>query len=166
MGYLKKIDSFFCKIQEYICILSGVFIAVTIICAAFMRYILKMNFGGSEELILFAAFWFYFMGSSLAFREDSHITADMSSLFFKNEKTQKYIHCVKYGISFSIALIALHWAFSFFLWSLDLWPTTAIYKLPITVSRLSILLSFILMAVYLLMHTIRSIAALKGGDPA
>ena len=57
MGYLKKIDSFFCKIQEYICILSGVFIAVTIICAAFMRYILKMNFGGSEELILFATLW-------------------------------------------------------------------------------------------------------------
>ena len=136
MEYLKKVDSFFCKIQEYICILCGIFIALTIICAAFMRYILKMNFGGSEELILFAAFWFYFMGSSLAFREDSHITADMSSLFFKNEKTKKYIHCIKYSISMIIALIALR----------------------------SILVSFILMAVYLLMHTIRSITALRGGD--
>lgn len=164
MEYLKKMDSFFCKMQEYICILSGVFIALTIICAAFMRYILKLNFGGSEELILFAAFWFYFMGSSLAFREDSHITADMSSLFFKNAKMQQRIRCVKYGISFVIALIALQWAFSFFIWSFDLWPTTAIYKLPVTISRLSILISFILMAVYLLIHTIRSVAALRGGD--
>lgn len=135
-----------------------------IVIAAIMRYILGINFGGSEELVLFAAFWFYFTGSSLAYRDDAHINADMTSLLFKSEKAKKRMAVVKYAVSMVIAIVATAWAFQFVSWSFDLWPTTPIYKLPLALSRLSIIVSFILMSIYVLIHLIRSVAILKGGE--
>lgn len=129
-----------------------------------IRSILGINFGGSEELVLFAAFWFYFTGSSLAYRDDSHINADMTSLLFKSEKAKKRMAVVKYAVSMVIAIVATAWAFQFVSWSFELWPTTPIYKLPLALSRLSIIVSFILMSIYVLIHLIRSVAILKGGE--
>lgn len=126
--------------------------------------ILGINFGGSEELVLFAAFWFYFTGSSLAYRDDAHINADMTSLLFKSEKAKKRMAVVKYAVSMVIAIVATAWAFQFVSWSFELWPTTPIYKLPLALSRLSIIVSFILMSIYVLIHLIRSVAILKGGE--
>lgn len=86
--FLKRADHVIFKIQEYICIITSVLITSLIVIAAIMRYILGINFGGSEELVLFATFWFYFTGSSLAYRDDAHINADMTSLLFKSEKAK------------------------------------------------------------------------------
>lgn len=96
--FLKRADHVIFKIQEYICIITSVLITSLIVIAAIMRYILGINFGGSEELVLFAAFWFYFTGSSLAYRDDAHINADMTSLLFKSEKANGCCKvCSKYG---------------------------------------------------------------------
>ena len=163
IAFLKKADHVIYKIQEYICIITSVLITSLIVAAAIMRYILNLNFGGSEELVLFAAFWFYFIGSSLAYRDDAHINADMSSLLFKSEKAKQIVCVVKYSVSMFIAVIALIWAFNFVSWSIELWPTTPIYDLPLAISRLSILVSFVLMNVYILLYLIKSIISLKGG---
>lgn len=162
--FLKRADHVIYKIQEYICIITSVLITSLIVIAAIMRYILGINFGGSEELVLFAAFWFYFTGSSLAYRDDEHINADMTSLLFKNEKAKKRMAVVKYAVSMVIAIVATAWAFQFVSWSFELWPTTPIYKLPLALSRLSIIVSFILMSIYVLIHLIKSVAILKGGE--
>lgn len=164
IAFLKRTDHVIFKIQEYICIITSVLITSLIVIAAIMRYILGINFGGSEELVLFAAFWFYFTGSSLAYRDDSHINADMTSLLFKSEKAKKRMAVVKYAVSMVIAIVATAWAFQFVSWSFELWPTTPIYKLPLALSRLSIIVSFILMSIYVLIHLIRSVAILKGGE--
>ena len=100
----------------------------------------------------------------LAYRDDSHINADMTSLLFKSEKAKKRMAVVKYAVSMVIAIVATAWAFQFVSWSFELWPTTPIYKLPLALSRLSIIISFILMSIYVLIHLIRSVAILKGGE--
>lgn len=105
-----------------------------------------------------------FTGSSLAYRDDAHINADMTSLLFKSEKAKKRMAVVKYAVSMVIAIVATAWAFQFVSWSFELWPTTPIYKLPLALSRLSIIVSFILMSIYVLIHLIRSVAILKGGE--
>ena len=53
IAFLKKADHVIYKIQEYICIITSVLITALIVAAAIMRYILNLNFGGSEELVLF-----------------------------------------------------------------------------------------------------------------
>lgn len=113
IAFLKRADHVIFKIQEYICIITSVLITSLIVIAAIMRYILGINFGGSEELVLFAAFWFYFTGSSLAYRDDAHINADMTSLLFKSEKAKKRMAVVKYAVSMVIAIVATAWAFQF-----------------------------------------------------
>ncbi len=47
---------------------------------------------------------------------------------------------VKYAVSMVIAIVATAWAFQFVSWSFELWPTTPIYKLPLALSRLSIII--------------------------
>lgn len=58
IAFLKRADHVIFKIQEYICIITSVLITSLIVIAAIMRYILGINFGGSEELVLFARFGF------------------------------------------------------------------------------------------------------------
>lgn len=84
--------------------------------------------------------------------------------YFKSEKAKKRMAVVKYAVSMVIAIVATAWAFQFVSWSFELWPTTPIYKLPLALSRLSIIISFILMSIYVLIHLIRSVAILKGGE--
>ena len=85
-------------------------------------------------------------------------------VIFKSEKAKKRMAVVKYAVSMVIAIVATAWAFQFVSWSFELWPTTPIYKLPLALSRLSIIISFILMSIYVLIHLIRSVAILKGGE--
>lgn len=161
---LKSIDNLTCKLQEYICIITGVIVCFLIVVAAFMRYVLAKDFYGSEELILLTAFWLYFMGSSLAARDDTHINADMTSLFVKNEKMKQKIALVKYVLSFLISVLTTKWSFGYILWSMSLNPKTNVLKIPLTLSQIPILISFILMDIYLLGHIVKTLRRMKEGS--
>ncbi len=156
------IDNFICKIQEYICIVTGVIVCLLIVAAAFMRYVLAKDFYGSEELILLTAFWLYFMGSSLAARDDTHINADMTSLFVKNEKIKEKIALIKYILSFLISILTTKWSFGYILWSMSLNPKTNVLKIPLTLSQIPILISFVLMDIYLFGYIIKTLKKIKG----
>lgn len=155
---IQKIDKFFVKLQEYILIISSVTICMLIFTAAFARYILKVDFYGSEEIIMLAAFWLYFIGSSLAEREDSHINADMVGVFIKNEKIKKIISILKYCISLAISITVTYWSYEYILRSLTLHPTTPVLKMPLIYTQIPVLISFILMDIYLFSHIIRVIS--------
>lgn len=164
MKTIRLADKIVYTIQEYICLLTGIFITVTIVIAAVMRYILKTNFGGSEELILYFAFWFYFMGSSLSFRDGNHINADMTRMFIKDEKKIRIIKFIRSVLNFCISLLATSWAARFIIWSIGMNPKTTIYRMPLTLSRSAILISFGLATIYLFAQCIVNFQELKEGE--
>lgn len=161
MKVFRAIDAGMLKAQEYICVITGIVMVLLIVAAAFMRWVLNINFSGSEEIIMFCAFWFYFMGSSAAAYEDSHITADMSNLFIKKEKTLLVVRTIKYFFSAAISIVGTVWSYNFLIWYLERNPRSPIYKLPEVFMVLPVFISFVLMSLYLLRYFIKEIARAK-----
>ena len=58
---LKKLDNFLENIENIILIITGIAVCLLIFIGAMMRYIFKIDFYGSEEIILFISFWLYLL---------------------------------------------------------------------------------------------------------
>ncbi len=158
---LKRINKVLIGIQEYIMIFSSVLIAGMIFIGAVMRYILKTDFYGMEELLMIFAFWLYFIGSSVASYEDSHINAELLSAFIHNERIKGLLKIFKYFLSLLISLLTTKWCVEFIMWNLDKNPKTPVYGIPLLVPQSAILISFILMSIYILGHLVNSITEFK-----
>lgn len=156
MPVLKKIDAMVVLFCKTVCLISGIAIPIVILIASFLRYFLRVNFGGYEEIVVLLAFWMYFMGSALASRYDSQIQADMSGLIIKSERKLKYIQLLKHMLSLAISLMATSWAIEYLSWSFGKNPKSIVYKFPMTIPQMAILVSFILMSIYLSVYVIRS----------
>lgn len=159
VNILKKIDIFLVKIQKSILIFCGATIILAICFNVIMRYFLKSSLSGMEEIVLLLGFWIYFIGSSLAFREDDHINADLTGSFLKSEKSKTIIKIIKYTISIPILIILTIWSYRYINWSLKYLPTTVVYNIPLVVAQLPILICYFLAVFYtfaLLVHTISS----------
>lgn len=161
---LKKINSVLLMIQKSIVVVAGIVVCTVIVASAFMRYFLQIDFYGSEEIILFFAFWLYFMGSSLAAYDDSHINADMISSNLKSKKGKAIMAMIKNVLSLLISCIATVWSYNYILWTLSLGPKTNMLKWPLVVAQFPILVSFILMDFYILMHLFTAITDFKSAE--
>ena len=159
--FINVLDNILIKLQEYICIITGVAICLLIAAAALMRYVLKMDFYGSEEYIMYAAFWLYFIGSSLAAREDGHINADMIGSFAKSVKVKKVFTVIRQVISLVISVITTMWSYQYIMRSVRLGPTTAVLKAPLILMQLPILISFVLMDFYIVYYIVKAVKNLK-----
>lgn len=155
------IDIVLVKLQEYIVIVAGIAICLLITAAAITRYVFKVDFYGSEEYIMYVAFWLYFIGSSLAARDDSHINADMIGSFAKSERVKKVFAVVRQVISLVISLITTGWAFLYIMRSVRLGPTTAVLKAPMVLMQVPILISFALMDIYIVYYLWKAVKALR-----
>lgn len=162
MKLFKKMSEIVLKICEVVLLVSGNAVPIVILTAALMRYILKINFGGYEEIVVVFALWMYFIGSVLATSNDSHIQADMTGVFFKNVFFLKKIKFMKHLVTLSISLMATSWAFKYLAWSFSKNPKTVVFKFPMTISQTAILVSFILMSAYSFVYTIRSYKEMRG----
>lgn len=158
---LKRVNKFLMGIQEYIMIFSSVTIVGMIFTGAVMRYILKMDFYGMEELLMIFAFWLYFIGSSVASYEDSHINAELLSAFIHNKKIKGVLKIFKYFMSLLISLLTTKWCVDYIMWNLDKNPKTPVYGISLLVPQSAILISFILMTIYILGYLVNSITEFK-----
>lgn len=157
MNILIRIDTLLIKLQEYILIFTSIAISLLIFTAAFVRYVLESDFYGSEEIVMLFAFWLYFIGSSLAERENSHISANMINVFVKNENVKKFFSILKYTLSLVICIIVTYWSYEFILRSFRLNPSTPVLRMPLVYTQLPVLISFVLMDIYIFLHLVQSI---------
>ena len=88
MKVLKKIWDFLLTFEKVIMIIASILVVILITISVVMRYILEKNFPGMEELVVMVAFWIYFMGGIYGSYENSHITADILSVFVEKERTK------------------------------------------------------------------------------
>lgn len=154
---LKWLDSITCLIQEYILVITCVMVTALIMVGAILRYIFKTDFYGSEELILFTAFWLYFTGSMSSSRDNTHINADMVTLFTKNKKVIKSVHAISIFISLVVACLALKWGFDWISWSFRIKGKSPVFKLPNLIAQIPIVLSFFFWVIYLIRDIVKII---------
>ena len=158
---IKKLDDFLEKIENWILVITGIAVCALIFVNALMRYVLKADFYGNEEIILYCAFWLYFMGSSLAAKKRTHINADMISMFSHNQTVIAAFHFVKDVVSLVMAAIATYWSFNSVLWSIEMGAKANVFKLPVVIGQFPILISFFLWTLYLIRDVIHSAGELK-----
>ena len=158
---LKKIDEKLLWVENWIMILTGIAVCLIIFINALMRYIFKADFYGNEEITLFCAFWLYFTGSSVAAKKDTHINADMISMFSHNQTVISIVHLIKNLISLIMCAIATYWAFNYVMWTWSVGTTSSVFKLPIVIGQIPIQISFFLWTLYLIRDTVISLKELK-----
>lgn len=131
---------------------------------ALARYIFKQSFIGSEEIILFIAFWLYFIGSMYAARKDTHISANMISMFVNNQKIVKIVELLKNILSLLMTIIITVWCFRYVSWSFNMNARSNVFKLPNLIGQVPIFLSFFVWNFYALRDVIKSLYNLKNDE--
>ncbi|MDR2301873.1 MAG: TRAP transporter small permease subunit [Deltaproteobacteria bacterium] len=159
--FFKTLAKVLTVIQQYILVVTSLSACLMIIMGAILRYFFEKDFYGSEELILLAAFWLYFIGASLATREDSHIAADLVSSHLKSPFTRLMAKTIKHAVSLCISLLASYWAYKFLAWNFARNPKTPAIKMPYILMQMPILICFILSSLYLVGHLITDIRGFR-----
>lgn len=163
MKTFKKLDQALLFVEEWILVITGTAVMMMILVNAACRF-LKLDWFGSEELTMFVAFWLYFTGSACASREKTHISADMLTLFTQNKRILSTAALIKNVISLGICALFTGWCFHYVVWQGGLGATSAVYKLPLILATIPMLVSFILWTLYLIRDTVGSIEDLTGSE--
>jgi len=150
------------KVQKYILIISSVFIIIGIAAQASFRYFFSIDFFGFEEVIVILAFWLYFIGASIGSYEGSHIKADIIPTYIKNEKVKDTIMLITSLITIVISLLYSYWSLEYIVWLAEKTTTTAVLKIPVLFSRVSILTGFLLMSFYFIIHFYHDLKSYTG----
>lgn len=138
--------------------ISGLVIFLAMVAEVLLRYVLKMNLFGIDEIILCFAMWFYFFGGINGSKEDSQVRADILSLFFKSKKTVWIIRLVSRIIEIIVTIFLTILAYDLIIVNIQRMPATQGLKIPLIVPQASILIGWFLMAVYNIGHLLTSIA--------
>ncbi|MDY3868644.1 MAG: TRAP transporter small permease subunit, partial [Pyramidobacter sp.] len=98
------------RLQRIVMLLTICITTLAVFIEVIMRYIFKTPLVGIEELAAYVAFWLYFIGGTYGSYERSHISADMSSLVFKNKVSYARSHTVTSLITTGVCVYAIPWA--------------------------------------------------------
>lgn len=161
MKLLAKIDRGLLKFFDVIMAFANIAICAMILIGAFLRYVLSKDFYGQEELVLMIAFWMYFIGSAVASKEGSQVSADLISSVLKSERQRAVLALLRTIITTLLFILLTKWAWDYVLWSISLGPTTAVYKLPMSLQHAALLVSFFLSALYEIEHLCHVCITLK-----
>lgn len=144
------------SLVRYIMIMCSVVSTGCIIYCCVLRYIFKSNFYGSDEIILLFAFWLYFMGAVYGSYEDSHIKADLVSVYVKNIRIKDFSNLIALFITIVVNVIITTWAWNYFMWGLEKMPLSTGLKIPLVIPQSAIFFGMLLMAFYHIFHFIRN----------
>lgn len=158
---LKKIDDLLETCENWIMVVTGITVCLLIFISAMMRYIIKVDFYGYEEIVLFCAFWLYFMGSSVAAKKGTHINANMMSMFCHNRKILASSELLKTLVSLVVCVVATVWCWNYVLWSFQMGAKSNVFKLPNVIAQIPMFISFFLWMLYLIRDILKDLKQLK-----
>ena len=156
-------------LQKIILALASTFVFLAMVIEVFVRYVLKSDLFGIEEIILAAVFYLYFFGGSLAGYEDSQIKADLISGALRNKpKGLHLLGIIRNLIEATCAFALAYYTILQIQSNLVLGPCTTTLKIPYNVPQAAILVGWILMGFYPFLRMLRElglfIAAFKKGE--
>lgn len=158
---IAAIDKWLQEIYDYLMMFCGMAVAILIVISALLRYIFKIDFYGSEEYTLLVGFWLYFIGSISAARDKSHLSADMITVFTRNEVIIRVFAVVRDVLSLAICILVVSWCWDYFSWQYSLHPVSSVHRIPRVLQQFPMCLSFLLWSFYLIRDCIKAFFALK-----
>ncbi|MDT8862880.1 TRAP transporter small permease [Alkalihalobacillus sp. MEB130] len=148
---------FLLKVQKSIMFFSSLLIIIGLSLTVFFRYVLKLDIFAIDELLLIPTFLIYFMGAATASYENSHISADIVDSYVKSKIVKSWISLIVSILTFVTCVVMTIWTTEFVLWSFDNGGKTLGWQIPLFIPYATVLLGFVLMCVYSLVHVITKI---------
>lgn len=148
------------KLQGWLLIVSSLLVVLAEGMTVIMRYFLKIDLFGIEEIIIIPAFWLYFIGASLGTYYNHHISAELVSEFVKNNYVRLWIRAFRSFVTTLICLIMFYWAMEFVLWSFSSGKTSSTWQIPEYIMHTSLFFGFLFMSMYFLVDLVKEIKEL------
>lgn len=133
--------------QRLLLVTTSVFVVLIMCTAVLLRYVFKADLFGIEEIVVIAAFWLYFMGSSYGVYERTHVKADIVPQFM-SPRGKAILNLVVQFIIAALCLLFTYWAVDMVQYSLTWMPRTTGLRIPVLVSQSSIFFGYVLMSFY------------------
>ena len=150
------------KVMSIILVVFGLCLIVVIGAAVVVRYIMHSALFGNEEILALLAIWVYWIGGAYGSYTDTHISADMTDLFFKNEKLKPAVRVVIRAVTVFITGCFAYWSiFKYAIPNLVHPIYTTGLRIPKYTSQLAMTIAFCLMFFYAIYHFIRTIHPMK-----
>ncbi len=143
------------NVQVVILVITTILAAGVVFAGVFLRYVMKSNFFGQEEIIAVVAMWLYWIGGVYGTYEGSHIKGDLLSSAFKTPKAKKIIELIIQLVSFVVILVFMIWGFEYMSFNLKFSAVSTGLKIPMTWSQIPLLIGFIFMELYTVFHFFR-----------
>lgn len=145
---LKSISKILENTQKIILFISSSLIVIGLALTVIMRYFLQTDLFGLEELLVFPAFWLYFIGASYGSFKNYHITVDLMDTYLNNKWMLIIIRSITTLITLIVLTIMTYWALQHFVWVYNSESKSSVWKIPNYFSHGSILIGFFLMLIY------------------
>lgn len=123
-------------------------VTLVIVYSCVLRYFFGGNFYGSEDVILLFAFWLYFIGAAHGSFENSHIKADLISVYVRDLRKKDFLGLLALFLTIVVNFILLYWAWNYFLWGLDKMALSTALKIPLVITQSAIFFGLLLMGFY------------------
>jgi TRAP-type C4-dicarboxylate transport system permease small subunit len=147
------------SIQKWLMIASSVFVVLIMCAVVVLRYVFRSDLYGIEEIVIIAAFWLYFMGSSYGVYEKSHVKADILPQMM-SKKSQAFLNVVINLIVASLCILFTYWSIDMIRHCLKYMPRTTGLRIPIVVSQFSIFVGYFLMSIYSVIYFLEDLFGL------
>ncbi len=150
------------RLQEVLLVLTSVFVVLIMCAEVVLRYIFHSDLFGIEEIVVIAAFWLYFMGSSYGVYEKSHVKADIIPQML-SPRMQALLSLI---VRFTMAVLCVvfsWWAVDMVLYSIEWMPRTTGLRIPIFISQTSVLVGYVLMSLYSVVYFLDELLGFRAG---
>lgn len=145
------------KIQNFLVAFTSGMVIIFVVTSVFMRYILKMDFTGSEELITIVAMWLYYIGGAKASMNEKHIRADILGPIIKTPKKRAIQGIVVDAISAGVISIFTWWGIQYVIWNFQKGVVSVALEIPLTVSQVALVVGFIFMLFFTLHNLMKKV---------
>jgi TRAP-type C4-dicarboxylate transport system permease small subunit len=155
-------------LQKTLIISCSLLVAIAITASAVLRYVLKLDLYGLEEIVVIFAFWLYFSGAAYGAYEDSHIAAGIVDVYVKNDRIRTLLNSFSYLVTTLLTYLFTYWAFQMLSWTIGKHGATPVWRIPLAIPQGAILFGMGLMSFYFTIHLFERFRLMRtgfGGSP-
>jgi TRAP-type C4-dicarboxylate transport system permease small subunit len=152
-------------IQKIGLIITGIGVTGIVAGACILRFF-NINFAGFEEILVMVAFWLYMLGCAYGSYEKSHINANLIEVMMKEGRLKDFFAVVRTTLTTVLCAIMLYWAFSFFTLSIEMETKTPVFRIPMAIGYVSMVVGLALSTIYNICYNYDAIAKLIRGKEA
>ena len=138
-------------LQRALLVLSSLFVVLIMCVTVLLRYVFKSDLFGMEEIVVIAAFWLYFMGSSYGVFDQSHVKADIIPQLLP-PRGRAILAVVMDLVMAVLFILFTVWAVDMVMYSIEWMPRTTGLRIPVFISQSSVLAGYALMSFYAVVH--------------